>query len=75
MLLISPNDLQPGDSAKINYYSPRFSGFQIGLSYQPDGGQDTIGSDTLSSSDQDGEDVISIGANWVDTASSRLPRR
>ncbi len=38
-----------GDAAKINYYSPRFNGFQLGLTYLPDSGQATAGSDSLDS--------------------------
>ena len=41
------------------------AGFQIGLSYQPDGGQGTLG-DGNSADDGDDEDVFMIGGNWVD---------
>ena len=47
-----------GDAAKINYFSPRFSGFQIGVTYLPDSGQAAVGSDSLSASDGDDEDVF-----------------
>ncbi|MHA1153915.1 MAG: porin [Alphaproteobacteria bacterium] len=59
-----------GDAAKINYYSPRFSGIQVGITYLPDGDQDQIGSDTLSSpvgGEGSDEDVIQVGLNFVDT--------
>jgi hypothetical protein len=65
--MVSPNMAgDTGDSAKINYFSPRFSGFQVGLTYQPDSGQGTVG-DTLNSSNGNDEDVFMIGANFVDT--------
>jgi hypothetical protein len=55
------------DQAKINYYSPRFSGIQLGVTYQPDSGQAQVGSDSLSASDGDDEDVFQVGLNFVDT--------
>jgi len=33
-----------GDAEKIQYYSPVFSGFQLGLSYAPDGSEDRFSS-------------------------------
>lgn len=46
----SPNlAADTGDAAKINYFSPRFSGLQVGVSYLPDSGQATVGSDSLDS--------------------------
>jgi hypothetical protein len=66
--IVSPNLAgDTGDAAKINYFSPRFSGVQVGLTYLPDSGQASVGSDTLSASDGDDEDVFQIGANFVDT--------
>ena len=76
-----------GDQAKINYYSPRFSGIQFGITYMVDSGQATVGSDSLDSdsavgatflddgttlitaagSDNQDEDIIQIGLNFVDT--------
>lgn len=35
----SPNEL--GDSDKITYFTPRFSGFQFGASFTPDGDEET----------------------------------
>jgi len=58
---------QSSDAAKINYYSPRFSGFQIGLSYTPDGDQPVANSDTEVSNDGSFEDQFQIGLNFVDT--------
>ena len=72
----SPNlTADTGDAAKINYFSPRFSGFQVGVSYLPDSGQATVGSDSLDSdstlddqmSDDEDEDIFQIGLNFVDT--------
>ena len=57
----------PDDSAKIIYYSPRFSGFQIGVSYAPDAAQPTTGSDSENSDDGTQEDQVTIGVNFVDT--------
>lgn len=57
----------PGDSAKIIYYSPRFSGFQIGVSYGTDSAQATTGVDTEASANNTQEDQVSIGVNFVDT--------
>ncbi len=52
---------------KITYYSPRFSGFQLGLSYQPDGsdrGQTVTRSDVTPG--QSGEN-IDVGLNYEGT--------
>ena len=50
------------DAAKISYFTPRVSGFQLGVSYAPDGAQDNNGQpnrDTVNS------DYIMVGANFV----------
>jgi hypothetical protein len=55
--------LDTGDQTKVIYYSPRFSGFQVGVSYAPynDGGENTVDyEDTVS-----WEDGVEIGANYV----------
>ncbi len=64
----------PDDSAKLIYYSPRFSGFQIGVSYGTDAQQTTTGSDKEVSDASDPgstmgaqEDQVSVGVNFVDT--------
>ena len=54
-----------GDSAKIIYRSPRFSGFQIQVNYAPDGSQGNSGDTELNAGGDD--DVVQIGANWVET--------
>ncbi len=57
----------PDDSAKIIYYSPRFNGFQLGVSYGTDAAQATMGQDSESSADGSQEDQFSVGANYVNT--------
>ena len=49
------------DSAKISYFTPRVSGFQLGLSYGPDGNQDSNG---LPNRDAANTDYIMVGANF-----------
>ena len=63
-----------GDSAKIIYRSPRFSGVQLQVNYAPDGqqgnsgdseiGPGTPGNDDFPAGD---DDVFQIGVNFVDT--------
>ena len=55
-----------GDSAKIIYRSPRFSGFQIQVNYAPDGSQGNSGDSEIAPSGTD-DDVIQFGANWVES--------
>ena len=57
---IEPNAVN--DSAKISYFTPRVSGFQLGLSYAPDGSQDNNG---LPNRDTANTDYIMVGANFV----------
>ena len=55
------------DSTKISYFTPRFgfvgngNGFQLGLSYAPDGTQD---SNTLPNRDAVNSDYVMVGANF-----------
>ena len=49
------------DSAKISYFTPRVSGFQLGLSYGPDANQDSNG---LPNRDAANTDYIMVGANF-----------
>jgi predicted porin len=56
-----------GDAPSIHYYSPRFSGFQIGLSYTVDGDQPVANDDAEKSDDGSWEDMFEIGVNFVDT--------
>ena len=57
---IEPNAVN--DSAKISYFTPRVSGFQLGVSYAPDGSQDNNG---LPNRDAVNSDYIMVGANFV----------
>ena len=50
------------DSAKISYFTPRVSGFQLGVSYAPDAKQD---SNALPNRDAVNSDYVMIGANFV----------
>lgn len=52
------------DATKVNYFSPRFSGFQVGASLTPDTG---VTSATLADTDNDGdeENVLGLAANYV----------
>ncbi len=64
------------DANKISYYTPRMGGFQLGVSYTPDVGDDIGGGGFASprtaliengSGGASVEDVFEIGANWSDT--------
>ena len=53
------------DSEKINYYTPRFAGFQLGLSYIPNSAQDRNGApDPISTAYSRG---WAVGGNFVQT--------
>src|SRR3546814_12924463 len=51
------------DATKINYFTPRFAGFQLGASLTPD-----TGSNGLSATEKDNagdfENVVDLGANY-----------
>jgi outer membrane protein OmpU len=55
-----------GDDTKVSYFTPRFSGFQLGASLTPDTGINS-GTGGLIDTDNDGdfENVVSLGANYV----------
>jgi hypothetical protein len=57
---IEPNRVN--DSTKITYYTPRVSGFQLGVSYSPDGNQDANGQPNRDTADTD---YVMVGANFV----------
>jgi predicted porin len=68
--LIDATVLQLGDdtSGKISYYTPRFAGFQIGISYIPrfeDGGSDN---DSISRTETDGpvRNGVALGLGFVE---------
>lgn len=50
------------DSDKINYYTPRFEGFQLGLSYIPDSSQDTASPTSVSSAYTEG---YAVSVNFI----------
>lgn len=54
------------DATKVTYFSPRFSGFQIGASYTPDSGENS-GGGAFTDADDDGdfENVLGISANYT----------
>ena len=51
------------DSEQIAYYTPRMSGFQVGVSYVPHASQDSNGSREDSTSAD--TDIFAMGANYV----------
>jgi len=57
---VEPNGVN--DSSKISYFTPRVSGFQLGLSYAPDAKQDN---NSLTNRDQNNTDYVMVGANFV----------
>ena len=50
------------DAAKISYFTPRVSGFQLGVSYAPDAAQDN---NSQPNRDAVNSDYIMVGANFV----------
>ncbi len=52
------------DAQRFTYFSPRFSGFQLGLSYARDGRQDD---NTQVDTDLELHDIFDVGANYVNT--------
>jgi outer membrane protein OmpU len=52
------------DSAKLIYFTPSFGGFQLAVSYAPDGNQDRGGAGTASTSDGSISNAISVGADY-----------
>ena len=54
-----------GDATKVNYFSPRIGGIQVGGSYTPDSGQKS-GGGAVADSDSDGdfENVFGLAANY-----------
>lgn len=56
-----PDIIDSSDSTKVTYFSPRISGFQVGVSYTPSVGN--IGQEIQGKSDSF-EDHIGLGANY-----------
>ncbi|MEL6999788.1 MAG: porin [Pseudomonadota bacterium] len=52
------------DADRITYYTPRFAGFQVGVSYARDGLQDTNGQQDINAGGTL-SDIFDIGANYV----------
>jgi len=50
------------DAQRFTYFTPRFSGFQVGLSYARDGNQD---SNAQVDTDSELHDIFDVGANYV----------
>ncbi len=63
--VVSTNSTTPfdGDSSKIIYFTPSFSGFQLAVSYAPDATQDRTGFGTGGTQDTV-SNLGSIGASW-----------
>ena len=53
------------DAIKLTYYSPRFSGFQLGVSYIPDTGDQRSAFGTSGNSNNNAEHVIQAGVNYT----------
>ncbi|MBM3559294.1 MAG: porin [Alphaproteobacteria bacterium] len=51
------------DATKIVYFTPRFSGFQLGAAFTPDGGQSGFTRDA--DNDGDFEQIMEVAANYV----------
>ncbi len=67
-LIGTQNRFFDNDSEKINYYTPRFSGFQVGVSYIPNSAQDRNSApDPISTAYSRG---LAAGANFVRTFGS-----
>ena len=63
--------VRANDSEKITYYTPRVEGFQFGLSYAPETGQDNIASPNR---DTANTDLVMAGANFKRTFGSASVR-
>ncbi|MFT6106484.1 MAG: hypothetical protein ACJA0S_000160 [Rickettsiales bacterium] len=54
------------DATKINYYTPRISGWQLGLTLTPDTGSDGTSASVSGANNGDIKQVISYGLNYSD---------
>ena len=54
-----------GDATKITYFTPRFGGFQVGVSYTPD--DDHNFTESLASADGTNEHHFGLAANYVES--------
>ncbi|MBK1696897.1 porin [Rhodovibrio salinarum] len=64
---ITVNFNDSGDSTKINYYTPRFAGFQLGVTHAPDGNADAV---FPSRDATETTDLWEGGANYVNSFGS-----
>ncbi len=71
----TPNML--GDTDKITYFTPRFSGFQLGASYTPDGDKETGRTASANNNpyeptndEGDADEAYSVGVNYVNKFNS-----
>lgn len=55
------------DANKLTYYTPRFSGTQLGISYTPDQGDSGTHVGFSGETNGDQEDVINLGLNYSNT--------
>jgi hypothetical protein len=53
------------DAQRLTYFTPRFSGFQVGASYARDGNQDS--NSQLDTDSADPHDIVDFGANYVNS--------
>lgn len=53
------------DATKITYYTPRFSGFQLGVSYTPDGGDAGTAAGFTGDLSGDFEHIFGLGLNYT----------
>ncbi len=67
MATVSTYTTRISDADKITYFTPRFSGFQLGASYTPDSDGETAGGKVYSAIADEGtaDEGYSIGANYI----------
>lgn len=63
-LVVAKNDNTSPDTNKISYYTPRFSGVQLGLSFTPDTGDSGTAAGVTDNISGDYENVISAGLGF-----------
>jgi len=54
-----------GDAGKINYFTPRIAGFQLGLSYSPDGSEDSANSNVSYGGFETDNDFLGAGQQFT----------
>jgi len=55
------------DAKRITYFTPRMSGFQVGVSYAHDGAQDNFGPTDISTVSGTLGNIFDVGANYVNS--------